>query len=89
MRYDPHSRRYKRWVLPHDWDEMDLKNDNGFRYPRFTEDEGRKILRQLYIHGQLDPLTMGEDWNFQGPKVRSVTADQPRALRLAALLTSA
>lgn len=71
MRYDPHSRRYKHWVLPHDWDDLDLSNDEGFRYPRFTEEDGRKILRQIYRYGQVDPLMMGKDWNFQGPKVRN------------------
>jgi hypothetical protein len=69
MRYDPHSRRYRYWYLPEDWWGMNIGPNNEQSYPRFTEEEGRRILRRLNQGRQVDPLKMGKEWNFQGPKV--------------------
>ncbi|TVY82014.1 hypothetical protein LSUE1_G005330 [Lachnellula suecica] len=65
QRYDPDSRRYKTWTVPHDWHGVESRD--GI-YPHFTQREWKKIARQ-WRHGRLvDPLKMGRDWNSDGPK---------------------
>lgn len=73
-RYDPHSRRYKEWSIPYDWNgeyhELHPFGPPDYaRYPRFTLNENRKMRRFLNRGSQIDPLIMGKDWTTQGPKV--------------------
>lgn len=67
-RYDPHSRRYKSWYIPEDWYGSRIDGDDKPHYPRFTEQEGRRILRCSMKSRGFTPLQMGKEWNFQGPK---------------------
>ena len=71
-RYDPHSRRYKSWYIPEDWYGSRIDGDDKPHYPRFTEQEGRQILRCSMKSRGFAPLQMGKEWNFQGPKVCDV-----------------
>ncbi|TVY24312.1 hypothetical protein LHYA1_G007927 [Lachnellula hyalina] len=64
-RYDPHSRRYKTWTIPHDW-EGDY-SAQGI-YPHFTASEWRRMARRLGKGHLVDPLKMGDDWHQDGPK---------------------
>jgi len=65
-RYDPHSRTYKTWSTPHDWDGV---NSELGIYPRFTAKESRKMARRLGNGRSVDPAKMGQDWHHNGPKV--------------------
>ena len=73
QRYDPHSRRYKTWYIPEDWQALRVDDNRKPLYPRFTEQDARQILRVLSkgTNAKIDPLEMGNDWNYQGPKVRN------------------
>jgi hypothetical protein len=75
MRYDAHTRRYKHWYLQEDWTGRNAGPNDVPNYPRFTQEEGRQILRRIYNGRRVDPLTMGKDWNFQGPNVRNHLMD--------------
>ncbi len=72
-RYDPHTRRYRNWFTPHDWDGIGTNGlgvgPNGLGYPRFTNGEGKKILLG-YARGEpVEPYIIGKDWHHDGPKV--------------------
>jgi hypothetical protein len=69
-RYDPESRRYKEWGIPHDWYGDRILPGNRPNYPRFTESETRRAYRQILRHAMIDPERMGQDWYHDGPRVR-------------------
>jgi hypothetical protein len=72
-RYDPHTRRYRKWFVPEDWygDGVDGQGIGirGAGYPRFTRGEGRKMLRRYAQGHRVDPSKMGNEWNSDGPRV--------------------
>ena len=75
QRYDPGSRTYKEWSVPHDWN-CDRINDQGQPfYPRFTRDEARKIIQRLQHGRQVNPCSMGSGWTVDGPRVRRLPED--------------
>jgi len=71
-RYDPHSRRYKKWVPSTDWHNLGINwpefRDGHGDYPRFTEREYRKMARTLMRGHRINPARMGRDWDHFGPK---------------------
>ena len=68
-RYDPHSRRYVEWHIPHDWDHIytDIYDNQG--YPRFTREEVRKMDKRRKVGKPVNAMKMGKDWNWNGPNV--------------------
>jgi hypothetical protein len=72
-RYDPQARRYREWSTPHDWNGFGTGGygvgPNGFGYPRFTSNEGEKILLRLARGKLVKPYRMGKEWHHDGPKV--------------------
>jgi hypothetical protein len=73
-RYDPHTRRYKHWVTPHDWFGLGVNGHgvgpNGLGYPRFTRSEGRRMARRIAQNRRINPASMGPEWHQDGPRVR-------------------
>ncbi|PSS16531.1 hypothetical protein M430DRAFT_19520 [Amorphotheca resinae ATCC 22711] len=67
-RYDPHTRRYTDWAIPHDWFGNRIALNGNHNYPRFTAGEARQLLRQYRRTGQIDPEKMGKDWHHEGPR---------------------
>jgi len=76
-RYDPETRRYVRWSHSENWSGQQFEADpNGGPmpiafYPRFTENEWRKLSRLERQGKRLNPRRMGSDWNWNGPEVRN------------------
>jgi len=72
-RYDPHTRKYRKWFTPEDWTGYGVHGQgigpNGDGYPRFTRSEGRKMLRKLARGHRVDPARMGDEWASDGPRV--------------------
>jgi hypothetical protein len=62
QRYDPATRRYTEWSIPHDWNASRIDQFNQAHYPRFTPDEVRKIRQRLQRTGRVDPRSMGSEW---------------------------
>lgn len=74
QRYDPHSRKYVTWEIPHDWYGQ-WRGWSPYQvghYPRFTQDEARELRRQIRRNGRINPERMGSDWHAEGPKVSGV-----------------
>jgi hypothetical protein len=69
QRYDPATRRYKEWSIPHDWNGDRVDDLNNPFYPRFTQQEARRIARQIGRGRRVDPLSMGPGWTTDGPRV--------------------
>jgi hypothetical protein len=68
-RYDPHTRRYRQWHLPHDWHDQRLGPQGEPNYPRFTWDESVRMLRRLRRGHSVDATRMGKEWHHEGPRV--------------------
>ena len=71
-RYDPHTRRYTEWSIPHDWHGHRIDDQNQAFYPRFTQDEARQFIRRLQHHRRINPRSMGSEWTTDGPRVRQM-----------------
>lgn len=72
-RYDPHTRKYRNWLVPHDWYGVGVNGRGigirGAGYPRFTRSEGKKMLRTYAQGHRVVPSKMGKEWNYHGPEV--------------------
>lgn len=73
-RYDPETRRYKKWESPEDFYHRGTHGQGilpitGDGYPRFTASERRRLAYRN-VHG-LNPINLKEvsDWGVDGPKV--------------------
>jgi hypothetical protein len=69
-RYDPESRKYVEWHIGNDFSGMGVDGLGPGSYPRFTMDERSKMAKRLDRGSQINPRSMGSDWNHDGPKVR-------------------
>ncbi|KAN0096382.1 hypothetical protein V8E51_015187 [Hyaloscypha variabilis] len=71
-RYDPQTRKYRKWFIPEDWYGVGVNGNGVFEdgdgYPKFTRSEGRKMLRRYAQGRRVDPSKMGKEWNTQGPR---------------------
>lgn len=75
QRYDPSSRTYKEWSIPHDWNGDRINDQGQAFYPRFTRDEARKLIRRLHHGRQVNPGSMGSGWAVDGPRARHLPRD--------------
>jgi hypothetical protein len=73
-RYDPSTRRYKEWSIPHDLHGHRIDDQNHAFYPRFTQNEARQIIRRLQRGRTAVNSRMGPAWTTDGPKVRSLSS---------------
>lgn len=65
-RYDPYSRKYVQWTIPHDWDGLHSREKV---YPRFTTDEWEDMASRVRRGRAPKPSSMGSGWHHEGPKV--------------------
>jgi hypothetical protein len=73
QRYDPHTRQYTEWSIPHDWHGDRVNFFNEPFYPRFTEDEAKGMVRRIYRgKAPVNLRAMGSSWTDEGPRVRQI-----------------
>ena len=77
-RYDPHSRRYKTWSTPHDWDhngtsgyERLNRRLNPFHEPEYPHLTATEAARLRHCGRSITTEEMGKDWGRNGPLVSS------------------